>query len=150
MTDECFEALKPVFQKYVDNLKSMTDAGLPERKGLYVLSENGQTLYVGISGNLRRRWQMHRFGDASASSFAVKLVRELKEEWKASYKEASGLKALQRNADFRGAFKAQQARIRKMDLRYCEWNDGDDDDLAVLEMYAARARGTKYNDFSTH
>jgi len=155
MTDECFAALKPLFQHHIDDLLKAPASvgGLPKQKGLYALSENGTYLYVGMTKNLRNRWQMHRYGDTSAASFAVKLARdsiEKKGGWEGrKYTPADGLKALRANKEFRDAFEAARERIRRMDMRFLEWGDGDDGDLAVLEIFAAHALKTPYNDFRT-
>jgi len=98
MTDECFAALRPVFQKYVDQLSLTPPRALPTAKGLYALSENGTFIYVAITGNLKQRWQMHRYGDASGASFAVRLAHE-ETGSRADYTTAKGLKAGWRLSD---------------------------------------------------
>lgn len=150
MTRESFEALQPVFQPLVDQLKSKAPASdLPECKGVYLLSENGVDLYVGITGNLRRRWRMHRNGDTGAASFAVRLARE-KAGRRRTYRQSDGLKALLNDEAFGQAFATAKARIREMEVRFIEWTR-DDDDLALFEIYAATALHTSaYNDFATH
>lgn len=79
MTEECFAALKPLFQRYVDALTAKPPARaseLPELKGLYALSEGGKYRYVGITRNLRGRWLGHRYGGSSAATLAIKFARE--------------------------------------------------------------------------
>jgi predicted GIY-YIG superfamily endonuclease len=152
MTRESFEALQPVFQPLVDQLKAKAPAlpsDLPERKGIYLLSENGVDLYIGITGNLRRCWRMHRSGDANGASFAVRLAREMTGR-RPTYSQSDGLKALLNDDEFRQAFATAKARIRGMQVRFIEWTR-DDDDLALFEIYAASAlRTSAYNDFATH
>lgn len=61
--EKLLAALAPVFDPLVENLSATPPAdmsALSERRGLYLLSERGKYLYVGITGNLRRRWQQHR------------------------------------------------------------------------------------------
>jgi hypothetical protein len=61
-----------------------------------------------------------------------------------------GLKALlENNAKVRDAFQEARARIARMELRFLVW-DREDDELAILEMYAAHELQTQYNDFKTH
>jgi len=153
MTDETFAALKPVFQPFVDKLVAEPPAlprELPKGKGLYALREKGIWLYVGITSNLRQRWQMHRNGDPSAASFAVRLAR-IDADRPRTYKKGDGLKALMASDDaFRKAFTDARNRIRGMEIRYVEW-PGEDDELAILEIYAAKALETgTHNDFATH
>jgi hypothetical protein len=80
MTEEVFAALRPIFQPLVERLTAMPSAAgpgkLPERRGVYLLSEGAVHLYVGIAGNLRRRWNDHRYGQESGATLAIKLARE--------------------------------------------------------------------------
>ena len=50
--------------------------------------------------------------------------------------------------DFSAAFTAAKARIRGMHYRYVE--EVEQNRQALLEIYAAVALETKYNDFGTH
>jgi len=121
---------------------------LSEGKGLYALSEGGKYRYVGITRNLRRLWLGHRYGGSGAATLAIRFARERTKRLPA-YTSAEGLKALLKTDKFIAAFKDAKIPIRQMDLRFLEW-DGNDADLAVLEIYAARALKTPYNDFSPH
>ena len=152
MTKRTFAALKPVFQPLVNKLrkdKPDSVSEVPSKKGLYVLSERGKPRYIGITGNLRRRWQLHRHGGASSASFAIRLARRATKR-KRTYRKEDGLNALMKDEEFRAAFKRAKERIRKMEIRYLAW-PGDNDDLAIFEIYAAQALNTTFhNDFSTH
>jgi hypothetical protein len=80
MTEQVFAALRPIFQPLVERLAATPSAAgpgkLPQRRGLYALNEGAVHLYVGIAGNLRRRWNDHRYGQESGATFAIKLARE--------------------------------------------------------------------------
>jgi|SRR5208283_44085 len=149
MTEQVFAALRPIFQPLVEKLTAMPSAAgprmLPERRGLYVLSEGSVHLYVGITGNLSRRWNDHRYGRESGATFAIKLARE-KTRHPPKYNSSEGLKALLKLPDFAAAFTEAKARVRQMDVRFLDAIE-DDDDLAILEVYVARALGAAYNDF---
>jgi hypothetical protein len=145
VSEECFAALKPLLQPYVDDLKRRVPitrpTDLPKEPGLYLLSRNGEDLYIGITGNLRGRWALHRGKDPMGASFAVKLAREAL-GLPATYKKGSGLKSLllDRQSRLQEAFDQARADICKMGMRFIEWKAPKDDvGLAMLEMYAAHA-----------
>jgi len=149
--EKLLAALAPVFDPLVKKVKAMPPADmktLPERGGLYVLSEGAVYLYVGITGNLRRRLQGHRYGRESGATFAIKLARE-KTGHHAKYNSSEGLKALLKLPDFAAAFIDAKVRVRQMEVRFLD-DIEDDDVLAILEVYMARALGAAYNDFKTH
>jgi len=144
-------ALAPVFGPLVEKVKAMEPVSmkmLPERRGLYVLSEDASYIYVGITGNLRQRIKGHRYGGRSSATFAIKLAREVTDR-PATYNSTGGLTELLGQAEFVAAFRAAKMRIRKMDIRFLD-DINDDDVLAILEVYISRALGAPYNDFKTH
>ena len=55
---------------------------------------------------------------------------------------------LLKNPEFRAVFVQAKADIASMDLRFVE--EEDPTRQALLEIYAAVALGTPYNDFDTH
>src|SRR5208337_3069911 len=133
MTEQVFAALRPIFQPLVEKLTAMPSAAGPrmlrERRGLYVLSEGS----------------VHLYGRESGATFAIKLARE-KTRHPPKYNSSEGLKALLKLPDFAAAFTEAKARVRQMDVRFLDAIE-DDDDLAILEVYVARALGAAYNDF---
>ena len=66
----------------------------------------------------------------------------------ASYKRRGSRGELVRNRKFCALFKVAKQRVRKMDVRYVE--ETDPIGQALLEIYAALALKTKYNEFDTH
>ena len=91
---------------------------------------------------------MHRWGDMASATLAVKIAR-IDTGRLADYTSANSLTALRKDETFLKAFADAKSRIARMELRY-EADIEDDDNLAVLEVYAARVLGTKYNVFTPH
>jgi predicted GIY-YIG superfamily endonuclease len=92
MTGEVFAALRPIFEPLVETLKTKPpDTVLPKHPGRYVLKEGRHYMYVGITRNLHRRWQGHRYGRETGATFAIRLARE-KTGRLAKYTESEGLR----------------------------------------------------------
>ena len=82
------------------------------------------------------------------AAFAFKLAREATGKTTASYKAGEdSRKGLMLNLEFRAAFDAAKARIRKMDFRFVE--ETDQNAQALLEIYCTIALRAKYSDFDT-
>ena len=157
--------LDPKFASLVDRLHpafltlaeraAVTGGVLPDYggavRGVYLFTEAGNHLYVGRSNRLlaryRNHWMPHKTEREAA--FAFKLAREVTGFTKATYKKGPGSrKALALDPGFIAAFTASKARIKAMDYRWVE--ETDPTCQCLLEIYAAVALGTPYNDFDTH
>ena len=118
--------------------------------GIYLLSDGHRHLYVGRSRRLRSRIQRHSRPGASyrSAAFAFQLAREMTGHKKATYKTEGSRRELSKDPKFAKAFQKAKDRIRQMDVRYVR--EPHPLRQALLEMYAAVALGTRYNDFDTH
>jgi len=121
------------------------------KQGVYLFTEGLDHLYVGRSNTIRSRFGRHCNPGAThrMAAFAFKLAREATGKTTASYKAGeNSRKGLMLNPEFRAAFEAAKARIRKMDFRFVE--ETDQNAQALLEIYCTLALNAKYNDFNTH
>lgn len=148
------EELKPKLKNLLAK-SPVTPDSLPThilpRKGVYLLSEGDEHLYVGRSNNIKGRVGRHSRPGAThrMASFAFRLARDATGRTKATYKKGEGSRsALIKDEKFVAAFNAAKARIRKMDLRFVEENDPVRQ--ALLEIYVAVVLNTPYNDFDNH
>jgi hypothetical protein len=82
------------------------------------------------------------------AAFAFRLAREQTGNLKASYKPEGSRADLMRDPAFVTAFETAKARIRNMDTRFV--SEPQPVRQALLEIYAAIALETPYNDFDTH
>lgn len=82
------------------------------------------------------------------AAFAFRLAREATGALKATYTTKGSRAELMKEPVFREAFDAAKARIRAMEVRFVE--ESDPVCQTLLEVYAAIALGTPYNDFDTH
>jgi hypothetical protein len=83
------------------------------------------------------------------AAFAFKLAREATGFLRATYAKGPGSrKDLASNPEFMVAFTASKARIKAMEYRWVE--EIDPTCQCLLEVYAAVALETEYNDFDTH
>lgn len=146
-------ALKPQLEKLLA-MNPVTAESLPldmPRKGIYLLSEEDEHLYVGRSNDIRKRVRAHSSLGAKqhTAAFAFLLAREATGNLKATYKPGDGsrvgLMGIQR---FVAAFESAKERIRKMQLRFVE--ETDPVRQALLEIYVALTLNTRYNDFDNH
>lgn len=147
------EVLKPQLMCLLA-MQPITPNTLPAkmfRKGVYVLSEGDNHLYVGRSNDIKKRIGRHSRPGAThrMAAFAFRLAREATGNLKATYKKGEGSRAaLMEDENFVAAFDAAKARIRKMSLRFVEENDPVRQ--ALLEIYFAVVLNTPHNDFDNH
>lgn len=146
------ESLEPSFQALA-GMDSVRYGSLPPDvplSGIYLFSERGKPLYVGRSRGIRKRLGRHCRPGAThrMAAFAFRLAREATGNLKATYKAEGSRGQLVLDPDFRAAFDAAKARIREMDIRYVL--EADPLRQTLLEVYAAVALQTPYNDFDTH
>lgn len=146
------ESLEPSFRRLI-KMAPVRYATLPKQiptSGIYLFSEGPKHLYVGRSRDIRGRLGRHCRPGAThrMAAFAFRLAREATGRTKATYTKEGSRTALMDDPVFRAAFEAAKARIREMDVRFV----AEDDPLrqTVLEVYAAVALRTPYNDFDTH
>ena len=121
------------------------------RRGVYLLSEGDNHLYVGRSNDIRKRIGRHSRPGAThrMASFAFRLAREATGNLKATYKKGEGSRAgLMEDTKFVAEFESAKDRIRKMNLRFVE--EVDPVRQALLEIYVAVVLNTPYNDFDNH
>jgi len=145
------EALHPKFEALLE-MPPVSVTALPKdvpKKGVYLLSEGEEHLYVGRSNRIRQRLQEHSrpSADHFSASFAFRIVCEEKNH-KATYKPETSRAKLMEDPAFREFFEEAKRRVRAMDVRYV----AEDEPIrqALLEMYAAVALETPYNDFDNH
>lgn len=147
------EALRPQLVRLLA-MQPVTPESLPSKmfkRGVYLLSDGEQHLYVGRSNDIKKRIGRHSRPGAThrMAAFAFRLAREATGNLKATYKKGEGSRsALMEDEEFVTAFDAAKARIRKMNLRFVEENDPVRQ--ALLEIYVAVVLGTPYNDFDNH
>lgn len=117
-----------------------------DARGVYLLSESGQYIYVG-RGRLKHRLRSHLRGTPDSASFAVKLARKATGQL-ATYRSDNSIKTLRKDAAFMAAFDEAKQRIGRMQVRFI----GIDNDLeeCLFEIYASTALRTKYNTWNTH
>ncbi len=160
MNTQIFDALRPYLNHYVEDLRRAKPSSVKElrhAKGLYLLSEVGvrgknKNLYVGITGSLNRRITQHQSTSVQQATLAVKLAR-IACKTPAIYTSRSSAVALFGKGGkrkHRSAFFAARARIKKMQVRVNPLPRMKEDDLHILEMYAAKALKTPYNEFNLH
>ncbi|MBZ5533554.1 MAG: GIY-YIG nuclease family protein [Acidobacteriia bacterium] len=158
------ESMDPLFAPYIESLHSklqeliaaapITPLNVPRstcKKGVYLLSEGDQDHYVGRSNHIRKRLSRHCSPGAThrMAAFAFRLAREKTGNIKATYKKGHGSRsALMEDPTFLAAFEEAKDRIAKMSVRYVE--ETDPIKQALLEIYVAVVRRTRYNDFDNH
>ena len=114
----------------------------PETPGVYVLIERETPVYVGRTGNLRKRLLQHRRPSVKRGSLASTITR---------------LDVRESGEDEDDLYAAAHDRVRAMRFRYVEVPEDRDDGAcqALLEIYAALQLGTLrcmrgYNEFRNH
>jgi len=125
-------------------------AAMPKR-GVYLLSQDGEHLYVGRSNDIRARIGRHCKPGAThrMAAFAFRLARQETGNTRATYKKGEGSRAaLVLDPAFLLAFNNAKARICGMELRFVE--ETDPVRQALLEIYVALAVKAKHNDFDNH
>jgi hypothetical protein len=132
----------------------LTPATLPKlmpMRGVYLLSDGGEHLYVGRSNHIKARLGRHSLPGATyrMAAFAFRLAREATGNRKATYTAGKGSrKHLMTLEPFVSAFTASKGRIRNMQVRFVE--ETDPVKQALLEVYVAVVLKTRYNDFDNH
>ncbi len=116
--------------------------------GIYLFSDNGQTLYVGRTNRLRNRLQYHTRNNHNQATFAFLLAREETGKTKATYRKSGSRSDLLQDPTFRAAFDRARERIRRMDIQFID--ETGPTRQALLEICAALRAGAKYNDFDNH
>jgi hypothetical protein len=121
------------------------------RAGIYLLSETGEPLHVGRTGDLRKRLLSHRRrAHGTAPLRSCWLGRRpaccvLRTSPRAPARTRS---RTMRYEVFGAAFKRARTRIGDMDVQTVD--EGDPVRQALLEIYAAVVLGAKYNSFENH
>ena len=155
--------MDPAFRRLIDSLdpKLETLVGMhpvryahlpsttPER-GIYLFSEGSNHLYVGRTNRLRRRLQNHcrPSGSHFTATFAFRIARKDTGMLRATYAKKGSRDELCVDEVFGPAFTAAKARVAAMDIRFVE--ERDPVLQALLEIYAATALKTPFNDFDNH
>jgi len=121
---------------------------LPQ-KGVYVLFEGDEPIYVGRSNRLKQRLKEHsqRSSGRYSATLALRMAkRDTSPVREKGRKQTDAL--LMENRDFVERFEAAKDRIAGMGIRFVEIEDQVEQ--AMFEVYAALALKAKHNDFSTH
>ncbi|GAB2712541.1 hypothetical protein GCM10011495_06730 [Hymenobacter frigidus] len=115
--------------------------------GNYVFYENGLPMYVGRSRRLRSRLQEHgRDGSGhNDANFAFLLAYESATDQNIDITRTRA--ALSDCTEFSPVFLACKRRVAAMSVRFL--SVPDDLEQGLLEVYAALALPTRYNDFQT-
>ncbi len=126
-----------------DNLVDMP------RQGVYVFYESRKALYAGRSNRMKERIQEHsrQSSDNYSATFALRLA---KEEYGRNHVIPKSVtnKDLLSTSEFKLLFSQAKERVAGMKIRALKSEDQVEQTL--LEIYAALALNTRYNDFSTH
>ena len=120
-------------------------------QGVYLFSEAGSPLYVGRTSRMLARYKNHWMATRTEreAAFAFKLARVAVGFHKATYKKGEGSRSwLAAHEPFILAFTAAKARIQGMEFRWVE--ESDPNAQCLLEVYAALALKTPFNDFDNH
>ncbi|UIY27887.1 GIY-YIG nuclease family protein [Rhizobium sp. IY2] len=147
------ENLHPKFDALLAQVP-VTDATLrPDVKGsgIYMFSEGGNSLYVGRTRDVRKRYGQHtrRSSGHNSAPFAFKLARETTGFLKSDYRPGETSRAgLLLKPEFASAFADAIERIRRMEFRFVE--EADPTRQCLLEVYVSVVCGSPYNDFDTH
>ncbi|MEW4402075.1 GIY-YIG nuclease family protein [Agrobacterium tumefaciens] len=147
------ENLHPKFETLVAQ-GPITDAILrPEFRGsgIYMFSENGNSLYVGRTRDVRKRYGQHtrQSSGHDGAPFAFKLARETTGFLKSDYRPGETSRAgLLLKPEFASAFAQAIERIRRMEFRFV--GEADPTRQCLLEVYVSVVCGSPYNDFDTH
>ncbi len=119
-------------------------------RGIYLFSDGNNHLYVGRTNRMRQRLRGHcaPSGSHFTATFAFRIARLETGLTTASYSKSGSRAELLRNVAFKSAFDKAKRRIASMDIRFVE--ESDPTRQALLEIYAATALKTPYNDFDNH
>jgi hypothetical protein len=146
------DSLEPKFQALISMppLRFGTLPSVMPDRGIYLFSEGGQHLYIGRTNGLRKRLQNHcrLSGTHFTATFAFRIARHETGRLKATYTPAGSRDQLCEDPVFGPAFDAAKKRVNAMDIRFVE--ESDSVRQALLELYAATALRTPFNDFDNH
>ncbi len=154
--DETFRALTedlhPKFEALMAQEPVVTGILRPEFScsGIYMFSEDGKSLYVGRTRDVRKRYGQHtrRSSGHNSSPFAFKLARHATGRVKADYRPGENSRAgLLLDPGFAAAFSDALGRIRRMEFRFVA--EPDPTRQCLLEVYVSVVCGSPYNDFNT-
>lgn len=154
--DEKFRALTedlhPKFEALMAQEPVVTGILRPEfsGSGIYMFSEDGKSLYVGRTRDVRKRYGQHtrRSSGHNSSPFAFKLARHATGRVKADYRPGENSRAgLLLDPGFAAAFSDALGRIRRMEFRFVA--EPDPTRQCLLEVYVSVVCGSPYNDFNT-
>lgn len=117
-------------------------------KGIYIFYEQDKPIYVGRSRNIHRRVSSHGRPSSghNSATFAFLLAKEKAKTY--GYDINLSREQLEKNAEFSKIYKEEKARVAKMQIKAVDIINPEVQ--AIFEIYAAKALGTKYNDFDTH
>ncbi len=151
--DKFTQAITDVEKKYETLLKSpkYPMSTLPKEMpiaGIYILSENGSTLYVGRTNDLRRRLNQHRCNGGNKAAFAFLLAREETGNRKATYRKEGSRKDLLNQPAFRSVFDYARQRIRRMEVQFIA--EPDPIRQAILEICVFVRTNARYSSFDNH
>ena len=146
------EDLHPKFETLIAQQPVVTGILPPEfiGSGIYLFSEAGQSLYVGRTRDVRRRYGQHtrRSSGHNSAPFAFKLARHATGRVRADYKPGENSRAgLLLDPGFAAAFTDALQRIRRMEFRFVA--EPDPTRQCLLEVYVSVVCGSPYNDFNT-
>ena len=121
---------------------------VPKVPAIYLLSRDGNPVYVGRTRDLRRRLRDHMLpgNDRYTATFAFRLAIE--DAKRAGLNVKRKRAELEADPQFQPLFADAKARVSNMRVQYVEVDDPIEQTL--LEVYVAESLGTKYNSFETH
>jgi len=119
------------------------------RQGVYVFYESREALYAGRSNRMKERIQEHsrQSSDNYSATFALRLAKEEYGRNHVILKSVTN-KDLLNISEFKSLFSKAKERVAGMEIRVLKSEHQVEQTL--LEIYAALALNTRYNDFGTH
>ena len=144
------------FWEAIDKMKSLMDnldgseewewgaySQAPQR-GVYVLYENGEPIYVGRSNTMRSRIRDHGAdsSDRHSATFAFRLLREML--------NGPNGRAEDIEKAHREEYRQQRERVRAMTFRAVSITDQLEQTLFEIYAIIEKRTASKYNDFDTH
>lgn len=155
MSDRFKEIIETLEEKFHELLEStpVKYENLPKnmpKRGIYLLTDVKEHLYVGRSNNIRQRLTNHVRASSkhNQATFAFRISRKVTGKEKASYTLKDSRVDLENDPLFNKEFAKAKLKIKNMDIRYIEVNDPIHQ--ALLEVYIATELQTPYNDFENH
>lgn len=119
------------------------------RKGIYVLYENGDPIYVGRSDNIKQRLSQHKGSDRFGATFAFRLAVEEYEQKYAPLAKRVKRQELEEKPEFQEIFIRHKERVARMQTKAISIDDPIEQ--TIFEVYAAVKLNTlKYNSFENH